>query len=676
MTPTSLFARLGRLARKPPAYVIERIVHESERRLDRWLAPRRVHKLAGRRFVAFARAENTDELWMRLSDGPYPAVVAPLASDVVDAIEPGESARVFAAAESALERRVDLLGSGPVDLGKPIDWSLDHKTGLGWPRDFAPAIDYVNRDRPSDVKVAWEISRLQWLMPAGQAYLLTGDERYAAGVRDVLDEWMTANPLAYGVNWACTMEAALRIFTWTWFFHVFARSHAWADESFRLRFLACLYLHGDFTRRHIEKSDVNGNHYTADLAAMVFAGLFFGDIGEAPRWSAEGWSALRAELGRQVHPDGVDYEASSAYHRLVLELFLWPALYRLARGQDVELNYAERLKSMARFVASYSRTDGSSPLWGDADDGRVLPFGSQPLGDHRYLIGMVGQAFADEELVRRFGGDRSELVWARGPAVASSLAIQPALASHSQAFPDGGCYVMRDGATHVFIDCGPLGLAGRGGHGHNDALSFEAWLEGAPLVTDCGAYVYTASFEARNRFRSTASHNTPQVDGLEINRFDPENLWMLQDDARAAVVEWRSSATEDTFKGGHRGYERIGVTVERAIRFDKMARRLDIIDRMDGSGVHAVEVPLHLSPEVSVVATDSDRVFLHSRGRGFAVAFTGGNGWGMRIEACQVSPRYGIAEGSCRIVWTARAALPLELRVSLSPRQDAGTPAP
>ncbi len=36
---------------------------------------------------------------------------------------------------------------------------------------------------------------------------------------------------------------------------------------------------------------------------------------------------------------------------------------------------------------------------------------------------------------------------------------------------------MRNNVDHVFIDCGPLGLAGRGGHGHNDCLAFEAVLQ-------------------------------------------------------------------------------------------------------------------------------------------------------------------------------------------------------
>jgi hypothetical protein len=55
--------------------------------------------------------------------------------------------------------------------------------------------------------------------------------------------------------------------------------------------------------------------------------------------------------------------------------------------------YDERLAAMARFSAAYSRPDGGPALWGDADDARTLPLGRQPLGDHRYLAGLVGAAF-------------------------------------------------------------------------------------------------------------------------------------------------------------------------------------------------------------------------------------------------------------------------------------------
>jgi len=244
----------------------------------------------------------------------------------------------LARAEKALAHRVDLLGSGPKELGAQIDWHTDFKTGLSWPPRYFADIDYNNPDRPSDVKVPWELSRLQWLMPAGQAFLLTRDDRYAAGARDVLEQWMEANPCGGSVNWSCTMEAALRIFSWTWFFHVFHDAPSWCNPDFRFRFLRALYLHVEFTDRHIERSDVNGNHYTADAAALVVGGLFFGE-GQGPqRWQQEGWRILCEEMPRQVFPDGVDFEASVPYHRLVAELFLWPRcaaqcmVYRLSQA--------------------------------------------------------------------------------------------------------------------------------------------------------------------------------------------------------------------------------------------------------------------------------------------------------------------------------------------------------
>lgn len=658
--------RVQRVLRKSPSYVVRRVWQEGERELDRWLAPMRVRGLGRRRLLAMARVASVAELWERLRSTPFPAVTTRMDAVALDRIEPGESARILEAARLACERTVDLLGTGPVALGSSIDWARDYRVDMGWPSGFARSIDYVNRDRPSDIKIPWEISRLQWLIPAGQAYLLTGDERYAEAVRDILEDWMLKNPLSYTVNWSCTMEAAMRLFTWTWLFHVFAASASWRDEIFRVRFLACVYLHGDFTLRHIEKADINGNHYTADLAGLVMVGYFFGDFGEARRWREIGWSGLQDEIVRQVFADGVDFEASTAYHRLVFELFLWPALFRQACGEEVSAVYTGRLAAMARFAAVYSRADGTSPLWGDADDARALPFGGQQLGDHRYLVGLAALALNDADFASRFGGPRSELIWIFGLDKAAALAPAPSAACGSAAFPDGGVYVMRHNDSHVFIDCGPLGLAGRGGHGHNDALSFEAWLGGAPLVIDRGSFVYTGSFEKRNEFRSTASHNTPSVDREEMNRFDPENLWTMQNDARAECTTWRSDQGEDLFVGLHHGYQRLGVSVRRQIRLEKASDVLEIVDTIDGQADHELTVPLHLAPGV-LAELQGAVVRLSSAGRTFEV--TGqGEGWTLAIEPCTVSPSYGVLKPSSRLIWRRSGALPARLAVTIGPK--------
>jgi hypothetical protein len=664
---------LRRGLRKPPRVIARRVAYEARVQAERYLAPLRARRFDLRRLLRACEAPDLDSLWARLAARPYPSH-----TDRVDRAEherlcPGDRERILAAAESALAHRVRLLGPETADLGPRIDWLRDFKAGVAWPRGYMRDIAYVNPHDSSDVKVAWDLSRLQWLIPAGQAYLLTGEERYAEAVRTVLESWIDANPYAQTVNWSSTMEAALRILSWTWFFRVFQASRVWSEAGFRERFLCALYLHGDFTDRHFEISDVNGNHCTADGAGLAFAGLFFGQGRDAQRWQARAWSILCDEIPRQVYPDGVDFEASIPYHRLVAELFLLPALYREALGLDVSEPYRERVKAMARFVAAYSRPDGSVPLWGDADDARALPLGGQDLNDHRYLPGLVGAAWNFTALKEAFGGDPSEVFWTLGPAAVESLPRDgPAKDHSSQSFRDGGFFVMRNAVDHVFVDCGRTGLADRGGHGHNDCLSFEAALAGAHLVSDCGAFVYTRSFEERNRFRSTAYHNTPQVDGKEINRFKPGLLWDLEYDARPEVRLFETGAEEDVFCGAHAGYRRLPepVTPVRTIVLDHRRHALTIADAFEGSGRHRIEIPLHLAPGVTVSEAGAGRLVLRSGDQLFALHWEPAGSWGLTIGEGRVSPSYGVAVKNARLVFSREGGLEPGLRVHIAPADE------
>ncbi|MBC8337123.1 MAG: alginate lyase family protein [Alphaproteobacteria bacterium] len=657
------FELLRRGWRKPPHVIVRWMIRQTGAELDQHRAPGRARSLTRDRLLSLLGGQSLDSLWQRLTEAPFPFHTGPVAMDAYDELCPGDGAGILVAAEDAVNRRVDLLGSGPVDLPTPIPWHKDFKSGHSWPIVPFRRIDVLDLGRDSDIKVPWELSRLQWLIPVGQAYLLGGEERYAKAVRDVIEDWDKANPLAQGVNWACTMDVALRGIALVWLFRVFHASAAWRDEDFRIRFLKLLYLHCDFTARHLEWSDINGNHLATNAAGLVIMGLFLGgggtDIGKPGQWATKGWRILSDELPQQVTPDGVDFEVSTAYHRLVTELFLLPALYRRAAGLDVPDNYSARLRKMAEFTAAYSRPDGSTPLWGDADDGRVLPFGGQVRNDHRYLMAIIGIAFEDSSLAAQASGHRGEVFWTLGPDAAETVPSRP-VPSTSRDFPDGGVYIMRhdqnSGGDHVFIDCGPVGMAGRGGHGHNDCLSLEAVLDGVHLLTDCGTYLYSADPEWRNDFRSTGFHNTPIVGGEEQNRFvRPEYLWSLHNDAKPDVRLWSPGETtgenEDRFIGAHSGYRRLAdpVTVVRGVLLDKTTHRLIISDHFEAAGEHRVRVPYHLPPGVEVVEEASGLWLLKARGGGEAgdrdrqfLLVSSGADWSTSLGDGWVSQSYGI----------------------------------
>jgi Heparinase II/III-like protein/Heparinase II/III N-terminus len=644
--------RAARLLRKPPGYVIRRVAAEMRRELDRFAQPHRARTFNGARLCRRTGAASVADLWAGLREQPWPVANARIAPAELDRLVAGSTALILERAERALRHEVDLLGSGPTPLGEHIRWDVDFKTGARWEPRYFRDIPTLNAQRPSDIKVPWELSRLQWLIPAGQAFLLTAEERYAAGARAVLEQWIAANPTGQSVNWALAMEPAMRIFSWSWLFRVFGGCASWSDAAFRERFLCSLYQHAQFVALNIERADLNGNHFTADCAALAVAGAFFPGA-EANGWARAAHADLEREIAVQILPDGVDFEASSGYHRFVAELFLVAALHLEQRQLAVSARYRERLAAAARFCAAYTRGDGRAPLWGDADDARALPLGTAGVRDHRHLIACTAVFLRDKTLAALATGGWDEALWWFGAHGLAPPQWQPITAA-CEAFPDGGAYVLRAGDAHVFIDCGPVGLAGRGGHGHNDALSFEATLQGVPVVADAGCYVYTASFDERNRFRSTAAHNTPQVDAEEINRFfSPELLWLLRNDSEPLQARvWREGGRL-LFEGSHGGYQRLSppVTPRRCIELSNDARVLKIIDRFAGSGTHAVSIPLLLAPEWALRELgEHGCACRHADGACLSISWEGAPNWEVRAEAGRVAPSYGVVTEAVRLI--------------------------
>ena len=134
-----------------------------------------------RRIAAAAGAASVDGLWTAQQRVPFflsPADREAWAA-AFRARYPDGVTVVTDAADRVLRHEFDLLGSGCVSLGPSLPWHSDFKTGREWPLQYSPDIDYAELDRPTDVKVPWELSRCQHFTVLGEAYWLTRDERYA-----------------------------------------------------------------------------------------------------------------------------------------------------------------------------------------------------------------------------------------------------------------------------------------------------------------------------------------------------------------------------------------------------------------------------------------------------------------------------------------------------------------
>jgi hypothetical protein len=611
-------------------------------------------------------AADIDELWNLLAARPF--FIAPEHRTSWSTAFTQEYAGIgeclVADADRSLRHEFELLGSGPVALGERMPWLTDFKTGKTWPLQYCRRIEYNELDRPTDVKVPWELSRCQHFARLGQAYWLTGDDRYPREFVAEVHDWIDANPYAWSVNWACAMDVALRAVSWIWGFYFMADAPACAPREFRSELLRSLYLHGEFVATHLEKADVNGNHYLCDGVGLVFLGCLFGTTPRGRRWRAMGRDLVVSEILNQVTADGVDFEQSTAYHRLVLEAFLTSYLLLEKHGEPIPQDAWARLERMCDYVEAYTKPSGLAPLVGDADDGRVQALGSQAVGDHRYLLSTAAVRFGRADFKARAECFFDESFWTLGPDGLARFRALPTVApsTQSRAFPDGGFYVLRSADAHVFIDCGEVGMRGRGGHGHNDILSFELFLNGMNVVTDCGAYLYTASREWRNAFRSTAFHNGVQVDDEEINRFiSPDALWQLVYDAHPVAAALTRSRSVDRFCGAHDGYERLTypVTHTREFVLDRERARVFVRDSLTGTGWRQLSWRFHLDPAIS--PEYDGRTVRLSNGAREIWMIPGVSALDARldIEDGWVSPSYGVRVQTKVLVWRTRASLPV-----------------
>jgi hypothetical protein len=80
-------------------------------------------------------------------------------------------------------------------LSKDIDWHLDPASGLRWPDDaYCFDIDYRHDQKRGDVKLVWELNRLQFVPVMAALSRLENDDDLAQTALDMIESWIDANP--------------------------------------------------------------------------------------------------------------------------------------------------------------------------------------------------------------------------------------------------------------------------------------------------------------------------------------------------------------------------------------------------------------------------------------------------------------------------------------------------
>lgn len=605
---------------------------------------------------------------------------------------PGEVESLIKSADEAASLIFDLLGSGPVDLKafrarkdlryypsgpgavlKPADaagqipWHFDFKSGVGWhPQTFFSDIRY-GEVLGVDVKVPWELSRCQHFITLGQAYRLTGDEKYARAFFDQIEDWIRNNPVKFGVNWACPMDVGLRACNWLAAWDFFKTS-ASITSFFKENFARSLSEHGSHIFAHLEWSaEVSANHYLSNLIGLAYLGIALRNR----RWLEFSFKQLQKEILSQTYDDGFDFEGSTAYHRLVLEIFTFFTLvYLRSLGakngssslddilSSFHISYLDRFKKMFDVLLQLCSEQGRIPLIGDNDSGRVHVFSRHQETEVRYLCQIGALLLQKSYLKIKEWPMTPEVLWLfglKGKERFEGLEGISAEEIPSKQEGGSGLRTLRTPSECLIFCAQPNGTRGIGNHTHNDKLSFTLTVLGEEFFIDPGTFVYTVDPQMRNAFRSTAMHNTVMIDGEEQNRFTSESLFLLQNDAQLDIAKDKGPSV---IEASHSGYVRLRFPVIHSRRVERGANEWAIKDEFKGEGEHELVWRFVLGEEIQIERLEPSSALLKGKGSQLELRFTTPIA-SLKEEAGFFSPAYGVQRPTKTLRATHKGQLPL-----------------
>lgn len=560
-----------------------------------------------------------ERLGLFAADAPPPADVSFGAAWLAAWPQEFELQKYRAAADRILDGEFRVFAMSACQLGFPPRWNRDPKTGREAPLQFGKSLDYRDERIVGDIKYLWEPSRHAELVTLAQAWRLTGDDRYSAGLRTLLDSWFQQCPYPLGPHWTSSLEHGVRLMNWSMAWRLLGGAASplfdSADgQAFRERWLASVYQHCHFIAGHHSRYSSANNHLLGELAGLFIATLTWPYWPQSPQWQDSARSQFEEQALVQNGVDGVNREQAVWYHHEVADMMLVAGLFARAHGRDFSSDYWRRLESMLEFIASIMDAGGNVPAFGDSDDALLARLDPDERFDaYQSLLASGAVLFGRADFAFKAARFDDKSRWLLGDAAAARFGAIAAAASPTapmrRAFPQAGYYVLGErfetaDELRIVFDAGPLGYRSIAAHGHADALSFTLSVGGREVLIDPGTFAYHTQKVWRDYFRGTSAHNTVRIDACDQSRSGGNFLWLSH--ARSRVLSFSSTIERDQLVAEHDGYQRLAdpVVHRRELRLDHESRTLTVIDELFCDDRHDVEIFWHFAEACVVQCAD------------------------------------------------------------------------
>lgn len=488
--------------------------------------------------------------------------------------------------------------------------------------DFGDQIDWW-RIMNGDNEFLFQLNRHRFLISLGQAYQLSGDEKYAECFARILNDWITRVKLQpHGNNPWRSLEVGIRGEYWTQAMAYVQYSPAITTEL-KNEYKKSLVTHADVLCKTHSAFHKGSNWGIIQDCGLLCIGVEINN----DEYIELAVTRLVEETRMQVMADGVHWEQSCTYHNEILLRLLNAIRILKSNGRIAHDNLIDTVNKMMDVNIAWIKPDGRQPLFGDSDNNFLYDLFAQAalLLNREDLKSYAGEIL-DYESAWLFGSDGIEKF--------ASLKAEP-IAITSALLEDSGNYILRHADNGKVNYLGMHNGYTGAGHAHADKLHIDLSIANEDILVDAGRYTYVIN-GTRKKFKSAKAHNTTTVGNKSFLNMRGWGYW---DSALAVQYPVLKSDECVLIGGAHLGYQRLfgGVYVERQVLFIKPNIYI-LIDGFRTNFPHSYQQYFHFNPDGEVSISGNEVLYKGKKAVAKVCMLTSG----LRIKEIlsEISPHY------------------------------------
>lgn len=474
---------------------------------------------------------------------------------------------------------------------KLIKWNYDYLSQYYWNNreySFFLKLSYGNG---IDVKIPWEISRLQHLTKLS---LIAFNEKenkqksqiYLHVVLQVFD-FIISNPPRFGINWKSNMEVSIRGSNIAVITDILKNQSILNNNQLNILYNS-IYDHMKFVIENLEWSKLStSNHYLSNIVSLIIMANFLPLDDYTKGILSFAYNQLFNEIKNQFHNDGGNKEGSTGYHIFSNEMILIGLYFykknplkdfeainsiksifnKIGQIMDsslkldisLEKQVYKKVNTINYFSSSCVRNDKSLIQIGDNDSGCFFPFNinndheeqkflqhningintdvpffsylkrsNMKAKPHINLNKKVKIKYNDlKKKINKLSENNKSIIHISFPKKINLKNIKFNL------FSDFGLYQFINENLSLSIICKNNYNFFNSGHIHDDNLGIDLVVDQTPIITDPGSFCYSRDLEIRSLYKSYKSHFVPRTTNMIYHSKENNDLFYTENFFRA-----------------------------------------------------------------------------------------------------------------------------------------------